>query len=119
MKKLIDYYCQLMLPGLGHWPSYQDADTNRFWQGWQSRTLASTRFAVYMSVLLVHVYCAVLQRRGFNEAEAFAASEVSGLYLIRQSFTMIKSIACLAYFSDPEVHALSKAADVEVLVWRE
>jgi len=108
-----------MLPGLGDWPAYASADTNQFWLGWQSRTPLTTRFAVYFSFVAVHAYCLFFSLLGRSTNEALAASETSSLYLIRQAFTMVKTIACLAYFSDPAVHAIASKADDGVLAWRE
>src|SRR5690606_736810 len=119
MKKLLDSYSLLVLPGSGEWPSYLEADTRRYWDGWESRTPLSTRYALYFSVLAIHVYCVFFSLWGKSRQEAFAASEDSSLYLLRQAFTMIKTIACLAYFSDPKVHALSRKTTDKVLVWQE
>ena len=116
MHRLFNRYCQLMIPGLGTWPSYASADTSRFWQGWQSRTPLTTRFAVYFCFMAMHGYCLFFSLLGRSQNESLAASETSLLYLMRQAFTMVKTIAFLAYFSDPAVHALASTVDETVPV---
>lgn len=118
MQALIKRYCQYVIPGLNDWPSYSQADTSRFWDGWQQRTPLATRFAFYFSLLLIHFYCLFFLLFGRTLESSFINSETSRLYLIRQAFMMVKTMACLAYFSDPEVHAISYPNDEGVL-WRE
>lgn len=118
MNTLIQAYCQYVIPGLNDWPSYSQADTSRFWDGWKQRTPFATRFAFYFSLYAIHIYCLLRSITGNSIENSFVESESSRLYLIRQAFMMLKTMACLAYFSDPNIHALSYPYDEGVL-WRE
>jgi len=108
LKRKLTAQFNLLLPGGHGWPRYSDADTEEYWFGWRKRTPLSTRVALMVSVLVIGLYCWLWRLRrgpGTDPGEGLAQAEVSRVFTVRQSFLMIKSIGCLAYFSDPSVFA--------------
>jgi hypothetical protein len=98
----------LLLPGGDGWPRYSEADTREYWFGWRARTPFTTRLGLAASVIVIGLYCwscKWFDGPGADPGRALALAEASRLFAVRQAFVVVKSVGCLAYFSDPAVFA--------------
>ncbi len=112
----LDRQLNAVLPGGNAWPSYSEAATELFWQNWRKKSPVMTRLAFAASVILLEIYQSWqktsnssnnLGDQPVNTLVALQMAEESGSFAIRQAFVMIKSIACLAYFSDPQIFEMA------------
>ena len=106
-------FLDALLPGNDVWPKYSDADTASYWQGWEQRTHTVTRWGLLGCLWMMRGYCRLhlwLHGSGHDLAEILSEAEHSNSYAIRQAVAMLKSIGCLAYFSDPMVFELGMSS---------
>lgn len=103
----VDVYSDAIIPGLNLWPKYSQVATKNFWSDWRRTSPVSTVIGFYFCVLIVHLYCSFSRLIRKNSIDrSLEILEASPSYLLRQSFVMVKTLACLAYFSDPFVFSL-------------
>jgi hypothetical protein len=107
---LIDRQLVAMLPGDGVWPAYSHERTAGFWRGWYTKAPWLTRLGLVGCVLVVAVHGWWSRRvGGLRSREArLAAAAASQSVVVAQSVALLKAVAGLAYFSDPEVQALGR-----------
>lgn len=113
MSKLFTHYANLMIPGLNEWPRYEQANTQDFWINWKRTSPFTTQFALASCIVLIAMYCNVNSLRGFKQEQSLSNMAASPFFMVRQSYLMLKTLACLAYFSDPSVYKLATIQDVE------
>jgi hypothetical protein len=109
MHNLFNIYANLLIPGLDDWPSYNNSKVDTFWADWRKKSPLSTRLALAFSIFFIHAYCTLNLILGTPKEKSLGNMEGANTFIVRQAYLMLKSLACLAYFSDPDVYKLASA----------
>lgn len=102
MRKLIEAEFARLLPGSGAWPAWTDIDATPFWAGLRNDAPWSIRVGLAGAALIMRCWCAV------QGGDGYAAALDSRSFLLRQSATIVRTFAAIAYFSDPTVQQLGR-----------
>jgi len=109
-----EVWLDAMLPASGTVPGYVDADTQAFWERYPQVAPTLLRLGFRAALWMLFARSLVRHRAtpgaiSVSERESLLAdSAESDLFLMRQLMVVVKLVATLAAFTDPEIR---KAAD--------
>lgn len=116
LDSILDRQLTAILPGNANWPPYSRSASHVFWNNWRAKSPLMTRGGLVGGSLLIFLYCLLvgITRRGCNTLEKqIEAALGSDSYAVRQAATLLKLIASLAYFSDPNMQQLGRSKEMK------